>query len=109
MRRLIFLCVVLLVPGSFLGAAEVFGTISENGKPVPRGVAVKLDCAGVAASGATDEFGSYSVKTASTGDCRLTVEYKKSTPSLKVALYEKPARYDLVVKDAAGKVTVARK
>ena len=64
---------------------------------------MKLDCAGTAASGATDEFGSYSVKTAAAGDCRLTLDYRKST------LYEKPTRYDLVVKDEAGKITVARK
>ena len=70
---------------------------------------MKLDCAGTAASGATDEFGSYSVKTAAAGDCRLTLDYRKSAPSLKVTLYEKPTRYDLVVKDEAGKVTVARK
>ncbi len=70
---------------------------------------MKLDCAGVAASGTTDEFGSYRVKTAAAGDCRLTLEYRKATPSLKVTLYEKPTRYDLVVKDDAGKVTIARK
>lgn len=70
---------------------------------------MKLDCAGTTASGATDEFGSYSVKTATGGDCRLTLDYRKSSPSLKVTLYEKPIRYDLVVKDEAGKITVARK
>ena len=91
------------------GAAEIHGTISDAGKPVPQGVAVKLDCGGTTTSATTDQFGSYSVKTAATGDCRLSLDYKGSSPSLKVTLYEKPSRYDLVVKEEGGKVTLARK
>jgi hypothetical protein len=37
------------------------------------------------------------------------VDYKGSSPSLKVTLYEKPSRYDLVVAGEAGKLTLTRK
>lgn len=90
-------------------AAEVFGTISENGKPLPAGVVVKLDCGAASVSGKTDQFGSYTLRSGAAGDCKLTVAYKSSSPSLTVTLYEKPNRYDLVVKEEGGKVTLARK
>jgi hypothetical protein len=89
--------------------AEVHGTISENGKPLPQGVAVKLDCSGTSASATTDQFGGYSLKTSATGDCKLSLDYKGANLSLPVAVYEKPSRYDLVVKNEGGKATLARK
>jgi hypothetical protein len=89
--------------------AEVHGTISENGKPLPAGAAVKLDCSGVSANATTDEFGGYSLKTSATGDCKLSLDYKGSSLSLPIAVYEKPSRYDLVVKNEGGKASLARK
>jgi hypothetical protein len=98
---------MLLATG--LSAAEVHGTISENGKPLPQGVAVKLECpGGAAASAATDSFGGYSLKTAASGDCKITVDYKGGL-SLPVTVYDKPSRYDLVVKTDGGKAVLARK
>ena len=91
-------------------AAEVHGTISEGGKPLPQGVAVKLDCPGAAAaSGATDSYGGYSLKTGAPGECKLSVDYKGSSLSLPVTVYDKPSRYDLVVKNEGGKASLARK
>jgi len=62
-----------------------------------------------APSGVTDQFGSYSLKSPAPGDCSLTLTYKGSSASLKVTLYEKPSRYDLVIKQEAGKLEIARK
>lgn len=107
--RIFSIVVVLASLSTAASAAEIFGTVSENGKPVAQGVALKLDCGSASATGATDQFGSYTLKTAGSGDCRITVTYKSASPSLKVALYEKPSRYDLVVKDEAGKISLARK
>jgi hypothetical protein len=90
-------------------AAEIHGTVSENGKPLPGGVPLKLDCGGASASAETDSYGSYSLKIAATGECRLSIDYKGSKPSLKVTVYEKPGRYDLVVSEKAGKVSLGRK
>jgi len=112
MRKLLFVGLIASLgslAASAASGAELFGTVSENGKPLPQGVALKLECAGGSASASTDQFGSYSLKTPATGDCKLTLTYKNATPSLKVTVYEKPGRYDLVVKDEAGKVTLTRK
>jgi hypothetical protein len=109
MRKIVSLTAFCLALASAAAGAEIHGTVSENGKPLPQGVALKLDCGSASGSATTDQFGSFSLKVAATGDCRLTLEYKGSSPSLKVTLYEKPSRYDLVVKEEAGKLTLARK
>ncbi len=108
MRKALAIAVLCLAPCAAL-AAEVFGTVSENGKPVPQGTSLKLDCGDASASAVTDQFGSYSLKTGRTGDCVLTVSYKGSTGSLKVTMYEKPARYDLAITPQGGKLTIVRK
>jgi hypothetical protein len=90
-------------------AAEIHGTVSEEGKPLPAGVALKVECGGTSASAQTDRFGSYSLKIAATGECRLSLDYKGSTASLPVTLYDRPSRYDLVVKHESGKLTLARR
>lgn len=91
------------------GAAEIHGTVSEGDKAVGEGAGLKIDCSGTTATAATDQFGSYSLKVAATGECQLTVDYKKASGSLKVTVYDKPSRYDLVVKEEGGKLSLARK
>jgi hypothetical protein len=105
------LSMCLVAAASAASAAEIHGTLSEGGKPVPKGVNLKLVCGDVSANAATDEFGAYSLKTPTTptGDCNLSVSYKGSTPSLKVVVYERPSRYDLEVREESGKLTLARK
>jgi hypothetical protein len=105
------LSVCLAAAAAAASAAEIHGTISESGKPVAKGVAVKLACGDVTAAATTDEFGAYSLKTPTTptGECNLSVSYKGSTPSLKVVVYERPSRYDLEIREESGKVTLARK
>jgi hypothetical protein len=109
MRRVFLIGAFLVTMASAAAAAEIHGTVSENGKSLPQGAALKLDCGSASASATTDQFGSYSLKVAATGDCRLTLNYKGSSASLNVTLYEKPSRYDLVVKEESGKLTLARK
>ena len=109
MRKTLSAALLGTILAAFLPAAELHGTISENGKPLPQGVAVKLECPGGASSGKTDSFGGYSLKASAAGDCKLSVDYKGSSLSLPVTLYDKPSRYDLVVKNEGGKAMLVRK
>jgi hypothetical protein len=109
MRRTVGAVVFYLLFAATSQGAEIFGTISEGGKPLAAGSAIKLECGSDAVSGKTDQFGSYSLKGSGSGDCTLTLTYKGASASLKVTLYEKPNRYDLVVKQEAGKLEIARK
>jgi hypothetical protein len=109
MRKLIGLGVLGFAFAAAASAAEIHGTVSEDGKPLAKGVALKLDCGGTTASASTDAFGGYSLKIAATGSCKLTIDYKGGSASLGVAIYEKPSRYDLEVTQEAGKLSLARK
>lgn len=109
MRRLLYLAVLGFVLAASVSAAEIHGTVSENGKPLGKGVALKLDCGGTTASGSTDDFGGYSLKVAASGQCKLSIDYKGGTASLGVAVFDKPSRYDLEVKEEAGKISLTRK
>lgn len=108
MKRLVAAAGLLALPLA-LSAAEIHGTVSEGGKPLGQGVALKLECGGTSASATTDQFGGYSLKIAATGQCKVTVDYKGGSASLPVAVFEKPSRYDLEVKQDAGKLSLTRK
>ena len=108
MKRLAATIALFALPLA-LSAAEIHGTVSEGGKPVAPGVSLKLDCGGTSASASTDQFGGYSLKIAAGGQCKLTVDYKGASASTSVAVFEKPSRYDLEVKQEAGKLSLARK
>ncbi len=109
MKMVLFLGASVWLAAVSASAAEIHGTASEAGKPLGKGVAMKLECGGESATAATDEFGSYSLKINATGECRLSLDYKGASPSLKVTVYERPSRYDVVVKEEAGKLVLARK
>ena len=108
MKRLATAAVLLALPLT-LTAAEIHGTVSEGGQPLAQGVALKLDCGGTSASASTDQYGGYSLKIAASGQCKLTIDYKGASASLSVAVFEKPSRYDLEVKQEAGKLSITRK
>jgi hypothetical protein len=109
MLRRTGLAILGLALAAGLSAAEIHGTVSEDGKPIAKGVALKLDCGGTTATASTDEFGGYSLKIAASGQCKLSIDYKGGTASLGVAVFEKPSRYDLAVAEQAGKVSLTRK
>jgi hypothetical protein len=104
-----FLTLFGLALAAVVSGAEIHGTITQNGKPLAQGTPVKLACGAVSASGETDEFGAYNLKIAATGECKLTVEAKGSSPSLPVSVYDKPSRYDLVLAEEAGKPVLRRR
>ena len=107
--KTIAVLVFVAAGASVAAAAEIHGTVSDGGKPVPKGVGLKLDCGGTSAQASTDEFGSYSLKVSSTGECRLTVDYQGASGTLTVSVYDRPSRYDLAVSKDGGKLVLARK
>jgi hypothetical protein len=108
MKRLAAAAGLLALPLA-LSAAEIHGTVSEGGKPLGQGVGLKLDCGGTTATASTDQFGGYSLKISATGQCKVTIDYKGGSASLSVAVFEKPSRYDLEVKQESGKLSLTRK
>jgi hypothetical protein len=98
-----------VLAAALAGAAEIHGSVTDGGKPVAAGVAVRLDCGGTTAAAKTDSFGSYSVKAASGGECTVSVDYKDGSASTKVTVYDKPTKYDFALKQDGDKWTLERK
>ncbi|HTR02467.1 MAG TPA: hypothetical protein VMN82_04660 [Thermoanaerobaculia bacterium] len=109
MRKRLVLGALVLAAAAPAFGAEIHGTVSENGKPLPEGVALALDCAGGSGKTTTDNFGSYSLKVAATGECRLSVAYKGASGATTVTVFDKPSRYDFAVAAEGGKLVLTRK
>jgi len=109
MKSLIVVLFSLLMASAAL-AGEIYGTITDAGKPVPAGVKVEVTAAGNTYSAETDEYGTYHVFAKDKGKCTLTVSYKGQKPAASIFSYEKATRYDWTVEaDADGKLTLKRK
>ena len=99
----------VLIAASAARGGEIYGTLSDQGKPAGAGTALRLTCGDAAAEAKTDAYGSYSLKVNATGKCALAVSSVPGSPSMPVTLYEKSARYDLALERSGGKVTLTRK
>ena len=109
MQKTLVLAAAGVLAAAFGAAAEIHGTVTDGGKPVGEGAAVKLDCGGASGAANTDGFGAYSVKTPTGGECTVTVDYKGGSASTKVTVYDKPTKYDLALKQDGGKWTLERR
>ena len=103
-------CVLLILfTASAALAGEIYGTISEAGKPVSAGVKVEVTVADSTYTGETDSFGTYHVYAKEKGKCTLTVHYKGQKPAASIFSYEKATRYDWTVETADDKLILKRK
>ena len=119
------LCAALIVAtlgASSASAGRLFGDVKVGGKPAPQGMMITVQAVAKAAADnekaappapidtvATDKVGSYKVVVKSEGKCNLTVHMGKQTAVLEVFSYKEPTRYDLIVEEKEGKLTVRRK
>lgn len=109
MKSLIVVLFSLFATSAAL-AGEIYGTITDAGKPVPAGVKVEVAVEGNTYTGDTDEYGTYHVFAKDKGKCTLTVNYKGQKASSPIFSYEKATRYDWAVEtDADGKLILKRK
>ena len=108
MRSLSCVLLVLFAATAAL-AGEIYGTISDAGKPVVAGVKIEVAVAGNTYTGETDKFGTYHVYAKEKGKCTLTVLYRDQRPSASIFSYERATRYDWVVETVDGKLTLKRK
>jgi hypothetical protein len=112
--------VILIVLGASSAlAGRIFGDVKMGDKPAAAGMLITLQAAGKAADGSstpappdsveTDKVGSFKVMIKGEGKYTLTVHVGKQTASLEVFSYKEPTRYDLIVEEKDGKLTVRRK
>jgi len=87
-------------------AGEIYGTITEQGKPVKEGVKVTVTCGEKSVGGQTDKNGAYRVFADEEGKCTLVVKVGEEAPSVAIHSYADSARYNLVLEKKDGKYTL---
>ncbi len=100
-------------------AGRLFGDVKVGGKPVAEGVLITVQAAPKADakepnpapidSVITDKVGSYKAMVKGEGKYTLTVHMGKQQGVLEVFSYKEPTRYDLILEEKDGKLTVRRK
>jgi hypothetical protein len=102
-------CVSLLLVSVAASAGEIYGTISQDGKPVV-GRAVRITCEAATDDKATDSQGAYRVFVSATGSCKLSLPGLPGPPEATVQSYSSAQRYNFeLVKSADGKPALRRK
>ena len=109
MRTKVGVVLFLLLPARLL-AGEIFGSITENGKPVGENVKLEITAANKTVfTDSTDKFGAYRVFVKEKGKCTVTVHYKDQTLSAELFSYDKSLRYDWILEAKEGKYALRRK
>ena len=110
MRKLMFLIVVVGgLHASTAGAAQIYGTLTENNRAVA-GLQIKVACnSGGEFNATTKDSGSYSIRVGATGYCRFIVTNRSGGPSIEIYLYDQPSRYDFnLTRDSNGVYTLQK-
>ena len=77
-------------------AAEVYGDLRVGDRYVAD-AAIELKCGTEVVKSKTDQAGSFRISARSMGKCTIAVTHEGQSPSVEVVLFEKPARYRLLL------------
>lgn len=109
MNRLVIAVVLILTLTSAAVAGNVYGSISEGGKPIAQGVKIEVTCGPNKYSVETDASGAYKLFVKDQGKCALQVAYQGQTPSFEINSFEGSVQYDLVLEKQGAQYTLKRK
>lgn len=93
MLRFVSLFALVALPATF---GEIFGDLRVGDKYVPN-APIQLTCGADTVKAATDKEGSFRITTAGSGKCTFTVTHEGKPVSIPVVVFDKPARYRLVL------------
>ena len=102
-RTLIFLGAVSLTAAT----GEVFGDL-RVGEDYVKEAALELKCGDEVVKGKTDSTGSYRLTAKASGKCSISVTHDGQTASVDVVLFDKAARYRLVLEKKGDTWTLRR-
>lgn len=109
MKRFMFVVCMCVAAASFARAGEIFGTLTEGGKPLAAGVKVSVTAGDKVYPGETDKFGGFRIVVKEKGKVSFKVHIKDQTPTFEVVSFDKSTRYDLVLEVKDGKYSIRRK
>ena len=93
MRKLMYLCLGILLVPSALHAGQIYGSVTHSGQGVAR-AAIEINCNGAVSSGITATDGSYRINVPQQGQCTLSLPAYSGRPSALVFSYPDPSQYD---------------
>ena len=99
--------VVLGVLGLGAPVGEVFGDL-RVGEDYVKEAAVELKCGEEVVKGKTDANGSYRLSAKANGKCSISVTHDGQSPSVDVVLFDKAARYRLILEKKGDTWTLRR-
>ena len=82
-------------------AGEVFGDV-RLGEQYIADAAIQLKCGDEIVKGKTDKSGSFRLAVKSGGKCVFSVTHDSQSPSIDVVVFEKPARYRIMLEKKEG-------
>ena len=100
-----------IIAASFLTLSAPFGELFGDlrvGEDYVKEAALELKCGDEVVKGKTDANGSYRLTTKANGKCTITVTHDGQSPSMDVVVFEKAARYRLVLEKKDGTWTLRR-
>jgi hypothetical protein len=89
------------------GAGEIFGDV-RLGEKYLADAPVQLKCGDETVKGKTDESGSFRLAARASGRCTFSVTHDDKTASIDVVVFDKPARYRLVLEAKDGVYVLKR-
>jgi hypothetical protein len=108
MNTLLLTCFALALLAASSFAGEIYGTITQNGKPIGKDVAVTIQIGGQSYSKPTDEFGSYRIFATESGKGTVKVAFKGQSISGNIESYSTPVRFDLAIENKDGHYALRR-
>ena len=109
MKVVLMFLMITLVFASVAVAGNVYGSITENGKPVGQGVKLEVSCGANKYNAETDANGTFKLFVKDQGKCTLKVGYQGQTPSFEINSFEGSVQYDLVLEKQGTQYTLKRK
>jgi hypothetical protein len=102
--------VMLLLFAAPAFAAQVYGTLRAEDRPLQQGVQVVVTCPGNHTySGATDGSGSYRINVPEKGRCTLQVQYNGQAPTADIYSFDEATKYDFDLVQQGGAYALRRR
>lgn len=100
---------VILGFASWAVAGNIYGSITEGGKPVAQGVKMEVTCGANKYASETDANGAFKLFAKDQGKCLLRVTYQGQSPSFEITSYEGSVQYDLILEKQGAQYILKRK
>jgi len=109
MKVVLTLLTLILVFSAAAYAGNVYGSISENGKPVAAGTKIEVACGANKYNAETDANGGFKLFVKDEGKCAMKVSYQGQNPGFDINSFAGSVQYDLILEKQGANYTLKRK